>query len=241
MLCLAAAFCAGYLMQFHLSEASNFKDILPKIQTEKKETIDKMIRFQRAAQAPVLVASVVWIIAALAMALGGMRARPAHPYMRAWSFAALVLGVGSGMIVFHVSAEALSPHSYPRYNPDYMAIVAVSIVLLSAAALFYFFGKLDRIGRARYLIGMAVIIVTGYVTIPISRSMLSLWSSAALMTVLCVPLVVARLRDLGRPAWHYFLILVPLYGFPYLGICLIVKKGLPQGTIGGTATVGDAA
>ena len=239
MLCLAAAFSAGYLMQFHLSESANLKEILPTIQAEKKETIDGIIHFQRVAQMPVLIASIVWIIVSLAFALTGTRARTAYQHTRMWSLAAIVLGVALGVAVFHFSAEILSAHSHPRYNPDYMAIIVVSVVILVAVLLFYFIGKKDRIDRACYLAGMAVIIVVGYAMVPVSRAPLSVWAVAVLMSILCAPLVVARLRDLGRPDWHYFLLLVPLYGFPYLGLCLIFKKGIAQSLNSSNVAVGS--
>ena len=228
MLCAAAAFSAGYLLQFHLSESAMFKEMLPNIQTEKKETIDKMVSYQRTAQAPVIVSSIVWFVIGLVLAFAGTQAHTARQHTRKWALASIASGIAIGMTIFHFSAEALSPHSFPRYNPEYMAIIVASVIILAGVPLFFIFGKIDRIGRARYVVGMAVLIVVGHATVLVSHSLLSIWAVVVLMQVLCVPLVVARFRDLGRPGWHYFLLLVPFYGFPYLGLCLIVKKGVMQ-------------
>ena len=37
---------------------------------------------------------------------------------------------------------------------------------------------------------------------------------------------VKRLHDLGRPGWHYWLLLIPLYNI-YLAIVLLFVKGTP--------------
>lgn len=39
-----------------------------------------------------------------------------------------------------------------------------------------------------------------------------------------IAVTVKRLHDLGRPGWHWFLLMVPIYNI-YLGLVLLLKKG----------------
>lgn len=45
-----------------------------------------------------------------------------------------------------------------------------------------------------------------------------------------IAITVKRLHDLGRPGWHWFLLMIPLYNI-YLGLILLFQKG----TVGANA------
>lgn len=41
-----------------------------------------------------------------------------------------------------------------------------------------------------------------------------------------IAITVRRLHDLGRPGWHWWLFMIPLYNI-YLGLVLLLQKGTP--------------
>ena len=47
-----------------------------------------------------------------------------------------------------------------------------------------------------------------------------------LANVVLAFVAVKRLHDLGRPGWHYWLLLVPFYNL-YLGLVLLFQQGTP--------------
>jgi uncharacterized membrane protein YhaH (DUF805 family) len=63
-------------------------------------------------------------------------------------------------------------------------------------------------------------------------------TAAALSLIFTIPGVVLiafqavkRFHDLNRPGTHYWLLLIPFYGIPYLALVLLFKKG----TVGANA------
>ena len=89
----------------------------------------------------------------------------------------------------------------------------------------------DRIGRLQYFLRMLGISTLSNVFMRVivagaGRDSAPILLLVALLTVVFAALqVVKRLHDLDRPGWHYFLCLVPIYGFPYLGLVLLFKRG----------------
>jgi uncharacterized membrane protein YhaH (DUF805 family) len=92
-----------------------------------------------------------------------------------------------------------------------------------------------RIGRQQYLlITVAVVIATYAVAFVVGfiAGMAGSTDSAGFLgfvigligAVIQAFLVVKRLHDIGRPGWHYWLFLIPLYNI-YLGLILLFTPG----------------
>ena len=99
------------------------------------------------------------------------------------------------------------------------------------------FSMQGRFNRQRYILTGIVISVLMYVlafglgfAVGLSGADPQLATSAGYLVwiagiVVWAFLVVKRLHDLGKPGWHYWLMLVPVYNL-YLGIILLFQKGI---------------
>jgi hypothetical protein len=219
----ATAFCGGYFLQL----AVNGNAVLDQISRaavstkHESEALAAIVTSERAAFKIPVVASAAWIVAGLAVVLLGARRRTSNGYTQTVAGLAMLAGIGLGILACLPFLRRV-PHEGYSGAP----IIACSLVAFVGLIFLFVSCGRARIGRVRYVLSLAALCFVSAVVLVVSRSR---WVDpvpvGVLVSLLSVPLAVGRLRDLGLPASHYFLLLLPGYGFPYLGFRLVFQRG----------------
>jgi uncharacterized membrane protein YhaH (DUF805 family) len=107
-------------------------------------------------------------------------------------------------------------------------ILAILAPLGFGLAMLYSNRAVATVGRLRYLIAIPGLNLIFLLVILLGGSPRFILPVGICASLIGAPIVIRRLNEIGRPGWHYWLGLIPGYGVPYLGACLLFQRGREQ-------------